>query len=145
MKSVLLSIKPKYCELIASGKKTLEIRKNRPKIDVPFKVYMYCTKQYYRKGDGYFQGKYCGKVIGGFVCDNIEYFDVPYPAFQNELEKRFIEQSCMSYYDLHRYAYHDDLYAWHISDFVIYDKPKGLSEFGRTRPPHSWCYVERLE
>lgn len=29
MKSVLISIKPKYCELIASGKKTVEIRKNR--------------------------------------------------------------------------------------------------------------------
>lgn len=27
MKSVLLSIKPKHCELIASGKKTVEIRK----------------------------------------------------------------------------------------------------------------------
>ncbi len=43
-KSVLLSIKPKYCELIASGKKTVEIRKNRPKIDTPFKCYIYCTK-----------------------------------------------------------------------------------------------------
>ena len=43
-KSVLLSIKPKYCELIASGKKTIEVRKTRPKIDVPFKGYIYCTK-----------------------------------------------------------------------------------------------------
>ncbi len=39
MKAVLLSIKPKFCELIASGKKTVEIRKNRPGIDVPSSVY----------------------------------------------------------------------------------------------------------
>lgn len=44
MKAVLLSIKPKYCELIASGRKTVELRKTRPKIDASFKVYMYCTK-----------------------------------------------------------------------------------------------------
>lgn len=27
MKAVMLSIKPKYCELIASGKKTMEVKK----------------------------------------------------------------------------------------------------------------------
>ena len=30
MKSVLISIHPKWCELIASGKKTIEVRKTRP-------------------------------------------------------------------------------------------------------------------
>ena len=44
MKSVLISIKPKYCELIANGKKTVEVRKTRPKIKFPFKCYIYCTK-----------------------------------------------------------------------------------------------------
>lgn len=41
---VLLPIKPKWCELIASGKKTIEVRKTRPKIETPFKCYIYCTK-----------------------------------------------------------------------------------------------------
>lgn len=45
MKSVMISIKPKYCELIASGKKTVEVRKTRPKIETPFKCYIYCTKE----------------------------------------------------------------------------------------------------
>lgn len=44
MKSVLISIKAKWCELIASGKKTVEVRKTRPKIETPFKGYIYCTK-----------------------------------------------------------------------------------------------------
>lgn len=41
---ILQSIKPQYCELIASGKKTREVRKTRPKIELPVKVYICCTK-----------------------------------------------------------------------------------------------------
>ena len=44
MQSVLISIRPQYCELIASGKKTIEVRKTRPKLETPFKCYIYCTK-----------------------------------------------------------------------------------------------------
>lgn len=43
MKSVLISIQPKWCELIANGKKTVEVRKTRPKLETPFKGYIYCT------------------------------------------------------------------------------------------------------
>ena len=43
-KAVLISIRPKWCELIASGKKTIEVRKSRPKMEPPFKCYIYCTK-----------------------------------------------------------------------------------------------------
>lgn len=42
--SVLISIQPKWCELIANGQKTVEIRKTKPKIKSPFKCYIYCTK-----------------------------------------------------------------------------------------------------
>ena len=44
MKSVLISIQPKWCELIANGIKTVEVRKTKPKLETPFKVYIYCTK-----------------------------------------------------------------------------------------------------
>lgn len=99
----------------------------------------------------------CKKVIGEFVCSSIECFDVPYPAFQSKLEKRIIDESCCTYYQLHRYAYHDALYGWHITDLVIYDRPKELSDFAGlrktkfgmepvslARPPQSWCYVEEI-
>lgn len=42
--AVLLSVRPKWCELIANGKKTIEVRKTKPKIRPPFKCYIYCTK-----------------------------------------------------------------------------------------------------
>ena len=45
MKSVLISIRPEWCDKIARGEKTLEIRKNKPKLEPPFKCYIYCTKQ----------------------------------------------------------------------------------------------------
>lgn len=45
MKEVLISIRPEWCELIASGKKTVEVRKTRPKLETPFKCYIYCTRK----------------------------------------------------------------------------------------------------
>lgn len=197
MRSVLISIQPQWCEKIANKEKSIEVRKTQPKLELPFKCYIYCTAAapYLVYGDvfdgGSFVERYTvthgrsrqeadkiwgimnGKVIGEFVCDNIRCFDVPYPAFRNEMDKAILEQSCLTYYQLHRYAYHDCLYAWHISDLVIYDQPKPLSEFRRpcindlyceecgmhseyagacgnvalqiTRPPQSWFYVEELE
>ena len=45
MKAVLISVQPKWCKLIFNGQKIIEVRKTRPLIDMPFKVYVYCTKQ----------------------------------------------------------------------------------------------------
>lgn len=74
MKAVLISIQPKWCELIASGRKTIEARKTRPKIETPFTVYVYETKtQFVKSVKGacttYGYGR--GKVIGEFVCNGI--------------------------------------------------------------------------
>ena len=173
-KAVLFSIKPKYCELIASGKKTIEVRKTKPKLNTPFKCYIYCTKD---KGISFWTGKryayaddrshnlfdVCGngKVIGEFVCDEIKeiradnlvalYFNNP------------TENTCLNDLEVREYANGKNLFLWHILNLVIYDKPKELSEFekpheyiyqsyrkqnsffkGVTRPPQSWGYVEEL-
>lgn len=68
--SIMLSIRPLYCKLIASEKKKVELRKNEPKIKTPFKCYIYCTKggsDAKKKGQLFF----CGRVIGEFVCNAI--------------------------------------------------------------------------
>lgn len=136
-KAVLISIRPEWCDKIVNGQKTIEIRKTRPKIETPFKCYIYETKAINHQKiivdlDGnratvYAKGM--GKIIGEFICDSIETIGVPFPAFQNEMRKEIIEQSCMSYSELHFYAGHRSLYGWHISDLVIYDKPKSLYDF----------------
>lgn len=115
MKSVLASIKPKYCELIASGKKKVEVRKTKPKIETPFKVYIYCTesksqnlmicnvKECYFDDWGHLETflvnqrdyKTCfneenranGKVIGEFICDYINTYEIEgYNSLENVLQ-----------------------------------------------------------
>ena len=43
-KAVMISIRPKWCEKICNGEKTIEVRKTRPKLETPFKCYIYCTQ-----------------------------------------------------------------------------------------------------
>ena len=78
MKSVLLSIQPKWCKLIFSGKKTIEVRRTRPKLEPPFEVLVYETKgktKYWSQPlpIPYTEGR--GKVIGSFICDKITRYE----------------------------------------------------------------------
>ena len=164
MKSVLLSIKPKYCELIAAGKKTIELRKTRPKIETPFKCFIYeCLGK--RLYNDYFDYEGCGKVIGEFVCDGIILMADSGVYFAS-ITDYDVTSCCLNYRELHKYGNGKNLYGWHISDLVIYDKPKEVSEFYKhdntydnvfgwvfedrpkkvpiKRPPQSWCYVEEV-
>lgn len=133
MKSVLISIQPKWCELIASGKKTVEVRKTRPKLEPPFKVYVYQTKHREHNGPTHSDGK----VIGEFICDDITKILNFITRFgvegRSEGELNTIAQcSCLDYMDMLEYFGTDKGgYAWHISDLVIYEKPKELWEFAK--------------
>lgn len=141
-REVLISVRPKYCKLIANGEKTIEVRKTRPRITTPFKCYIYCTKDFYRKGDGYFQGKYCGKVIGEFVCDKIITIDCDSIAPFDYNTKDYInKESCLSRDDFVKYAGVKMTYGWHISDFKIYKKPKTLEDFRKpcVSPEMPYC------
>lgn len=159
MKSVLISIQPKWCELIASGQKTVEVRKTKPKIETPFKCYIYCTANKQGAHDlleihGTDEKirKANGKVIGEFVCDKVVKFENS--MFEPEFQETSV-LSCVDYEELALYLGSKDFgYGWHISDLKIYDEPKELSDFKHcgvnyhynpiiTRPPQSWCYVEK--
>jgi predicted transcriptional regulator len=147
MKSVLISIQPKWCELIASGKKTVDVRKTRPKLETPFKVYIYCTKDntfaektlrgFSDDGKAIYYKANKGKVIGEFVCDDITRILNFITRFgvegRSEGELNTIAQcSCLDYMDMLEYFGTDKGgYAWHISDLVIYEKPKELWEFAK--------------
>lgn len=179
-KAVLISIRPKWVEKIANGEKTIEVRKTRPKLKTPFKCYIYCTLPKYPHEDfiatNYPMPQFYGggKVVGEFTCDRIyeirkrgipENFDYCYLSLNEwgnddiETEIRAISASCVSKEELNAYgAKAPLLYGWHISDLLIYDQPRELSEFTglRTfkggfelrkidRPPQSWCYVEAMK
>ena len=152
MKSVLISTQPKWCEIIANGEKTIEVRKTKPKIKKPFKCYIYCTKGnidkvpkriWWKKDGTGFEHIMNGKVIGEFVCDCITML-----KSDSKLQSLYngTQNTCLTDEELIKYAGFDKpVYYWHISDLKIYDKPKELGEFNLKRPPQSWCYVEELE
>lgn len=130
-KSVLISIHPKYCELIASGKKTVEIRKTKPKLETPFKCFIYMTKEYSRGINSSFYFYKYGKVIGEFVCDEI--YDIGYSPYNHggfiSNTDNLYEKSCLDLEKMFNYLSQGYGYGWHISDLVIYDEPKELSGF----------------
>lgn len=134
MKAVLISIQPKWCELIASGKKTIEVRKTRPKLETPFKCYIYCTKSKEIMFNVFLnepekEVEYLsGKVIGEFVCDSIRKGGAD--NFIQAYYHNNPDETCLTDQELVLYAtIGKSLYFWHISDLKIYDKPKELGEF----------------
>ena len=150
-KAVLISIRPEWCQKIMAGRKTIEVRRTRPKMNPPFKCYIY------KCGNG--------KVVGEFLCDQI----IEDRTYGHNEE--FYRAACMSAYDAAAYAVQSPMYGWHISNLKIYDTPKELIEFHTwkkckscnksgyestaciydenciipaaiTKAPQSWCYVE---
>ena len=142
MQAVLISIQPGWCELIASGKKTVEVRKTIPLLPTPFKAYIYETKDPHYENLGYCweKGK-CfehavGKVIGEFTCSSIKSFSVPYPAYFASMgycATRLLVDAQLTKAQAHRYLKEKTGYAWRITDLKIYDKPKELREFVKYR------------
>lgn len=150
-KAVLISIRPEWCQKIMEGRKTIEVRKTRPKMNPPFKCYI-C-----KCGNG--------KVIGEFLCDEIINIDGA-----GRIPSDIARPTCLEPAELHQYLGAAVGYGWHISNLKIYDHPREMSSFRGackndwwcescamysersgtcrnaglqiTRPPQSWRYVE---
>lgn len=168
MESVLISIRPKWVEKIASGEKTVEVRKTRPKLKTPFKCYIYCTQSGKYSGGKVVKNIWInrgtksrfignGKIIGEFICDEIKTYlpddfvgaeDLDGTIREKPIDGEYAywipyqEQTCLTYCEIKKYGDGKTLYGWHISNLKIYDDPKELSDFGLKRPPQSWCYVK---
>ena len=144
MKSVLVSIQPQWCEKIFNGSKTIEVRKSRPSIPTPFKVYVYETKgktKYWSQPMPipYTEGR--GKVIGSFVCDKIDEYEANERGWYIYPQ----DETCLWCDEIAHYGKGKPLYGWHITEPKLFDKPRELSEFGIARAPMSWCYVDELQ
>ena len=152
MRAVMFSINKPHTDNIKKLLKRSELRTRPPKIDEPYKAYIYETL---RNGG-------CGKVIGEFTAFN----EFTYRMCMG-VPKHLDFSSCLSVEEIWAYTNkgEKDLTEISISDLVIYDKPKELSEFVKyekcpyavavdcskciehhclKRPPQSWCYVEEV-
>lgn len=147
-KAVIISIRPKWCQMIASGEKTIEVRKNRPKLDTPFKCYIYCTRD---KHLAFMQNQTgtnliaCmdvetaipvggsvgnGKIIGEFICDRISLIAYDGGELSSTTNAAFSPATCLSQTEI--IAYIGDkgrCYGWHINGLRIYDTPRELGVF----------------
>ena len=76
-----------------------------------------------------------GAVLGQFYCHGwakSDFWPMSYMA----------SRSCVPVEDLERYADGKPLYGWIVGEAEAYDTPSPLAEFGMTRPPMSWQYIE---
>ena len=139
--AVLMSVRPKWVNLMASGEKTLEIRKNYPKqIEAPFKVIVYCTKDdvipFFVNGK-----RWNGYVVGEFTCRGYEMFRVPFPGSLETMDADILRRSCAEWTNLHWYAGRRTMFGWDVSDFELYDEPQELEKYGYHTAPFSWNYI----
>jgi predicted transcriptional regulator len=155
MKAIMISIKPKWVAKILNGEKTIEIRKTIPNCDLPIDVYIYCTKDssngylYYSFGKNIFHDKYVlikeydkqciignGKVVAKFTLRKVGVIHDFVSGLEEtkrtnrhiciECETLLLQKSCLNIEELYKYG---GECAWRISNLVIFDRPKELSEF----------------
>ena len=178
MKAIMISIKPKWCAKIMNGEKTIEVRKNKAlykAIQTLFSMYGYvefygyCTKSSLKVSGKYGYKKELvvngnvvnGKVLFKFRCYKVEEhkdFACMFP-YSN---LRYNKSTCLTEEEIEDYGFVDGkgyvpLYAIHIADLEIFDKPKELSEFEYYKPtkikklwarghltnaPQNYCYLE---
>lgn len=160
MRAILMSIKPKWCDKIFSGEKTVEVRKTAPKLKPPFKVYVYetigkrtsCKRCVIwqswldcpmRSPFGCTEGT--GAVVGEFVCDekhSIQFTGASYMINNDiSLTNGIARQSCLCFDDMFSYLGVKGGAALHITAPKRYDTPKELSEFSR----YGYQRIERVE
>lgn len=148
-KAVMISIRSEWVAKIATGQKTIEVRKSKPStLSTPFKCYIYCTggkplyigeslycKEHKRIVRFSEDGKSIpfrngiqinGQVIGEFTCDYIRTAAEPADGLVDVVD---CENSCLTPKEIIRYANGKMLYFWHISNLKIYDQPIELSQF----------------
>ena len=159
-KAVLISIRPEWCKKIINGRKTIEVRKTRPKMDTPFKCYIYCTKPeeklitIMKDGDENYGETYHGKpvfiktekapttglwdkrqkVIGEFLCDQIININGA-----GRIPSDAARPTCLEPAELHQYLGAATGFGWHISNLKIYDTPRELNDFRRACKNDWWC------
>ncbi len=153
MKSVLISIQAEHNANIESGRKTEELRTRVPKCELPIKFLTYESGK---------NGRH--KVTNEWICREIR----EYPN-ADRYPLSLVDRACVPFSYICDYTKDGEkpLFGLVITELVIYDKPKDLSQVlyrkqaekcvngcehngmcqycKEIRPPQSWCYVEETE
>ena len=145
--SIVLSVKTRWCDLILSGRKTIEIRRgcwpenewriiwggslaagNLAPLDeeeISRRVYIYRTGK-----NGAIVGEFeCGLESDCFVASKI--CSVP-------------KEACMTQDEFLAYiGDRENVLCICINRLKVYDEPRTLADVGLKRAPQSWCYARK--
>ena len=162
MKSILLSIKPKWVAKILNGEKTIEVRKNKALYKATMKLieeqgyatfFMYCTKdkgklifdweteqyQIFYENECNCEDNLNGKVVAKFTVRKVEHFEFDTCSrdicgyWLDNGQVFNIKKTCLTSEEMSAYIGGKDGYVYHIEDLVIFDKPKRLCDFRSTK------------
>lgn len=125
MKDIIISIQPRYVDLILSEVKIFEFRRTIPK---------YLTK----KSILYiYESKRTKKIVGKFNCSYYKVFEK-----YNELWYKMAVGGGLQYKEFASYFFEcKTCYGLSIDNLEIFTEPKPLSDFGIKQAPQSYCYV----
>ena len=145
-KAILLSVRPYWAYLIWKLLKTLELRKIVPKF-INSLVYIYVTirPQDLKKIPEEHREmvkSWMGKVPMRFWFDEYDkllYVKDRFYKKSYEWSYKQQRQSCLTDEEIHLYGEGKDLYAWHIKNLEIFDKPKALREFYTWNESYEQC------
>lgn len=123
MKSILLSIKPRFAREIYDKTKHIELRKRQPNVPSGTPVYMYETLP-------------IGKITGifvymGCIVEEKESFWKRYGGLTYVTKKEFFE-----YYENEAFVY-----GWKIGLVVKFEKNNTLRDFDKEKAPQSYAIV----
>lgn len=124
MCTILLSINPEHVDNIFNGKKLYEYRKTKCKRKVD-KIIIYSTFPVM-------------KVVGEADVDNI-LEEEPEKIWEKTKSKSGINKKFFDEY------YKNSIYAvaYKLVNIIRYEDPKNLQEFGVSKPPQSFLYLEQ--
>lgn len=161
-KAIVMSTQPNWVAKILNGEKKVEVRKTKPNCKLPIDVYLYCTKDKKlqwvngclpiawgqgERNERLLDKTMNGKVVAKFTLNKVEGITLKQTdtfGYDEDKPKDYetetmglddlLKNSCLGYEELHTYLDSEEVgYAWHIDNLVIFDKPKELWEFYKSR------------
>lgn len=142
MKAIMLTIRLKWFYLTYKGIKTIEVRKSAPK-DFVGDVFEVVSKTNFEKdlmeipeNEREFFKQFKGKVGLKFTLNKVE--EISYSNGIYMVWNYTTHRACITEKEMVNYLNHKKGYAWHISNLVIFDKPRELGEFHKSGWKE-WC------
>lgn len=124
MQTILLPIQKKYCDKIFSGQKCFEFRKAVPSRRIG-KILVYESR-----------GR--GMVVGELLIKDIIDGSI------EEIWRLTGDRSGIGYNEFIRYFKGKGrAYAYRISKCIEYDSPRSIAEYGLSRAPQNFMWIER--